>query len=332
MKLSRVLLFMLLVLPIHPTALASTPDVTVGATESSLTESALTQINATILSDIEIEHADKKTKVYLKADGAIKDYRKVQLKKNVEADRPDRMYLDIKNVSLASPIPSRQVGTALARIRTGQRSDGLRVVFDSNLDELFDYTISEQSDGLLVTIREPSAANAGIADIMQGGEAVIEPEKIIAPAVEAVYPEPKAEGDLELIIITSYSPEHAREWLEAPPSRKISLKLLKKAKPDQEINTSFLVTGLTADNDGNFFYEISFSLLDVSGKPMVNPRHYAKVTGKTPTHPAFVIAEPELALVFDRSDPIGDYTIIGIVEDLTNNKIARNSMKITLIR
>ena len=295
MKLTRVLLFLLLVLSVHPTV----------------------QANAIVLSDIEIERADKETKVHLKADGAIKDYRKVQLKKNVEADRPDRMYLDIKNVRLAGPIPAiLQVGTAaLARVRTGQRTDAFRVVFDSNLDELFDYTIREQPDGLLVTIREPSAANA-----------------VIAPIVETIYPEPKAAGDLNLVIVTSDSPDHALEWLQAPPSPKISLELMKTAKPDQEINTSFLVTGLTPDIDGNFSCVISFVLLDPSGKPMENHRQYAKAAGKAPTHPAFIMAGPELVLILDSSDPIGDYTVIGIVEDLANNKIVRSSQRITLTR
>lgn len=336
MKLTRVLLFLLLALSLYPAARVLTREITVEALESNFTESvselALSQAEATVLFDIEIAHADKETRVRLKADGAIKDYRKVHLKKDVDADRPDRMYLDIKNVSLAGPIPVKQVGTALARVRTGRKTDGFRVVFDSNLDELFDYTIREQPDGLLVTISEPSAANAVIADIMSGEESGTEPEKVIAPAVETIYPEPKAEGDLKLVIVTSDSPDHAREWLNAPPARRISLKRLKTAKTDQDIYTSFLVTGITPDIDGNFSYEISFTLLDASGKPVENRRHYAKAAGKAPTYPAFIMAEPELALVLDNSDPIGDYTIIGIVEDLTSNKVVRNSMRITLTR
>ena len=336
MKLTRVLLFLLLVLSIYPTAGALTSEITVEAIESDLTESAsevaFAQSNATVLFDIEIERADKETKVHLKADGSITDYRKVELKKNVEEDRPDRIYLDIKNVSLADPIRVKPVGTALARVRTGRRTDGFRVVFDSNLDELFDYTIREQPDGLLVTIREPSVANAGIADIMPVAEFGTESDKGIGPAVETIYPEPKAEGDLKLVIVTSDSPDHAREWLNAPPDRKISLKRLKMTKADQDIFTSFLVTGITPDIDGNFSYEISFTLLDASGKPVENRRHYSKTAGKAPTYPAFIMSEPELALVLGSSDPIGDYTIIGIVEDLTNNKIVRNSIRITLTR
>ncbi len=55
---------------------------------------------ATVVTDIEISHNNNETEVYLKADGPIKDYTKVQLGKNLEANRPDRMYLDIKNIRL----------------------------------------------------------------------------------------------------------------------------------------------------------------------------------------------------------------------------------------
>jgi hypothetical protein len=291
MKFARVFLFLLLVLSLQSTA----------------------QANATVLYDIEIERTAEETKVYLKADGAIRDYRKVQLKKNIEADRPDRMYLDIKNVHLAGPIPVKQVGTALAQVRTGRRADGLRVVFDSSLDELFNYTISELPDGLLVTILEPSAADA-----------------VIAPAVETIEPEPKTEGDLNLLIVTSASPDHAQEWLSTQQGRRINLKLLKTAKPDQEIITSFLVTGVTSDISGDYSFVVSFTLLDPYGKVVFGKRNYAKAAGKAPRDPAFIMAEPALGIVLDESDPLGDYKLIGIVEDLTSNKIFRTIQKITL--
>ncbi|MCK4839748.1 MAG: hypothetical protein KAS94_13175, partial [Desulfobulbaceae bacterium] len=108
------------------------------------------------------------------------------------ADRPDRMYLDVKNVKLAGPIQPKKVDTALAQVRTGARTDGLRVVFDSNRDKLFDYTVSAQADGLLVTIKEPSAATAVIAGLLsvEGSdvtEPVTSPEpQIIQPLTEEV--------------------------------------------------------------------------------------------------------------------------------------------------
>lgn len=326
MKLARVL-FMLLVVSLNvaaPTAAGES-----NPTES-LSEPSSPQAEATVLFDIEIERAAEETKVHLKADGAIKDYREVRLKKNAKAHRPDRMYLDVKNVRLAGPIPAIQAGTALAQIRTGLRNDGVRVVFDSNLDELFDYAISEQPGGLLVTIRAPSGGPAGRADIRPGDEFGAETEKIIGPVVETVRPEPKAAGDLNLLIVTADLPEQTQEWLDSSPDRQSSLQVLKTVKTDQTINTSFLVTGVSSDSNGDYAVAVSFTLLDPDGKLVLSKRRFAKTSGRAPANPAFILADPELGIILGESDPAGEYTIIGLVEDLTTNKTVRTSLRITL--
>lgn len=124
---------------------------------SALVESSL----ATKVTDIAITKEAAETKVYLKADGPIRNYKKVLLGKNPAANRPDRMYLDLNNLRLSKTIETKSVGTAaLDKIRTAKRQDGFRIVFDSALDHLFDYSISEQPDGLLVTIKEPGATTA----------------------------------------------------------------------------------------------------------------------------------------------------------------------------
>jgi|GEM_PF-4654651 len=292
---------------------------------------ASNQAHATHLFDIEIERTAQETKVHLKADGAITDYHEARLKKSVKENRPDRMYLDLKNLSPSGPIPAKEeVRTALARIRTGRRTGAFRVVFDSNLDELFDYTISEQPDGLLVTIQEPSAEPAVVAEMVPESEPETEPEEAVAPVVETIYPQPKAAGDLDLVIATSDLPEQAQEWLDSSADRKIGLQILKSAKPDQEINTSFLVTGVSPDRLGDFTVAISFTLLDPNGKVVRNKRHFAKTSGRAPVNPAFIMADPMLDIILAESDPAGEYTIIGIVEDLTNNKMVRTSRVITL--
>ena len=329
MKLARVL-FVLFVLSLTVTALTEARESIPSIPPGSLFAPAPTEAEATVLFGIEIERAAEETKVHLKADGAIKDYREVRLKKNAAAHRPDRLYLDVKNVLFARPIPAKKVGTALSQVRTGLRPDGVRVVFDSNLDGLFKYTISEEPDGLLVTIREPSAANAVIADLRQGSESGAEPEEVIAPGAETIYPEAKAAGDLNLVIATSDMPEQSQEWLDSSPDRKMGLKIIKTAKPDQMISTSFLVTGVTPDGNGDFSVAVSFTLLDPHGKPVISERRFAKTSGRAPTNPAFVMADPELAFTLDESDPAGQYTIIGLVEDLTNNKMARTSSRLTL--
>jgi hypothetical protein len=326
MKLARVLL-VLLVLSLKVTAPTEASE---SKPAGSLSEPSSPQAKASVLFDVEIERTAEETKVHLKADGAIKDYREARLKKNVAAHRPDRMYLDLKNLRLAGPIPARQAGTALSRVRTGLRADGVRVVFDSNLDELFNYTISEQPDGLLVTIRETSGDTAVIAEMMPGDESEAEPEKVITPAVATMRPEPKAAGDLDLLIVAADTPEQTQEWLDGSPERKTGLQILKTAKPDQVINTSFLVTGVSSDSNGDFSVAVSFTLLDPDGKLVLSERRFAKTSGRAPANPAFIMADPVLGIILGESDPAGEYTIIGLVEDLTNNKVVRTSLKIAL--
>ena len=145
---------------------------------------------AKILFDIEIERSAIDTKVYLKADGVINNYKQVKLKKNVKANRPDRIYIDVKNVRLSGTIATKKVGTALSQVRIGQRTDGFRIVFDSGLDQLFDYSITEKDDGLLVTIREPSAATAVIAELIEDEGPVVTttPDLSMEPQmIEAVF-------------------------------------------------------------------------------------------------------------------------------------------------
>lgn len=326
MKLARFLLVLLFMsLTVSATAEVSDPSYT-----GSLSEPNSIKSKATLLYDIGIERTGEETRVHLKTDGTINNYREVRLKKNVAANRPDRMYLDIKNVLFAHPLPIVQVGTALARVRTGLRADGIRVVFDSGLDELFDYTISEQPDGLLVTIREPSVANPAIADMMEGNESGNVSENIIAPAEETIYPEPKSTGNLDLLIVTSDTPDQTEEWLGSSSDGKTGLQILKTVKPDQVINTSFLVTGVTLDSNGDYSVEVSFTLLDPNGKPMENRRGFAKTTGHASTTPAFFKADPMLGITLGETDPAGEYTIIGLVEDLSNNKIVRRSRSLAL--
>lgn len=118
--------------------------------------SASTQ--ATKVTNIEVEKSPSETKIYLKADGPIRNYKKVLLDKNPAANRPNRMYLDLSKLRLARPFETRPVNTsALDKLRTAKRQDGFRIVFDSALNRMFDYSISEQPDGLLVTITEPFA-------------------------------------------------------------------------------------------------------------------------------------------------------------------------------
>ena len=105
---------------------------------------------ATILYDVEVSHTPTETLIYLRADGSITDFNEVRLGKNLKAGKPDRIYLDVNNVKLAGPIETKDIGTAVARVRTAQRKSGFRIVFDSSLDTLFDYGLQARADGIKV--------------------------------------------------------------------------------------------------------------------------------------------------------------------------------------
>jgi len=152
----------------------------------------------------------------------------------------------------------------------------------------------------------------------------------VARAERTSGPEPKTVGNLGLVIVASDSPDYAREWLDTQPNQPAALELLRTAEPDQVIVTSFLVTGVTPEFNGNFSFVTSFTLLDPNGKVVLTRRQFAKTSGKAPESPSFIMAKPALSIVLDKSDPPGEYTIIGIVEDLVSKKIVRNSYKIML--
>ena len=121
---------------------------------------------ATKLSKIEVIKSPNETKIFLKADGTIKNYKKSILDKNPATNLPDRMFIDIDNIRLIGPSETLVVGTSVAKVRSAKRQNGLRVIFDSAVDKLFDYSISKQSDGLLITINENPSSNALISNIL----------------------------------------------------------------------------------------------------------------------------------------------------------------------
>ncbi len=107
-------------------------------------------VHATVINDIEITASPGETSVYIKSDGPISNYKWAALSKTEV--RPDRMYIDIHGVKAQGIHPIQEIGTAVSKIRTACRGDGVRIVFDSGLEELFEYDISSRPDGLLVTI------------------------------------------------------------------------------------------------------------------------------------------------------------------------------------
>ncbi len=138
----------------------------------------------------------------------------------------------------------------------------------------------------------------------------------------------KPEGDLGLVIVASDSPEFINEWFSTPFSHGVTIKRLKITKPNQLIVTAFLVTGVSPDEVGNYFFSVSYYVLDPSGKTLFGERNYAKGSGVISKVPSIIMADPALDIILENSDPVGVYTIVAQVEDLVTGKKVDNSYRI----
>ena len=144
-------------------------------------------------------------------------------------------------------------------------------------------------------------------------------------------PEPKETGNLGLLIVASETSEYIKEWLTTPSQHGVTIKRLRTAKPNQLIVAAFLVSGISANTDGNYEFSINFYLLGPDKKPIFGQRNYAKGKGKHPSKPTYIMADPALDIVLENSDPAGMYTIVAQVTDIVTGKKASNSYKIKFI-
>jgi hypothetical protein len=145
-------------------------------------------------------------------------------------------------------------------------------------------------------------------------------------------PSPKPEGDINLIIVASGTPEYISEWLSTPSSHGVTIKRLKKAKPNQLIVSSFLISGVTPDKDGNYSFSVSFYILDPNNKPIFGQRDYAKGKGKVPDNPSFIMADPAMDIILEDTDPAGIYSIVAQVTDLVSGKKSDDTYNIEFIK
>ncbi len=117
------------------------------------------------LYEIEIMTSETETVATLKGSEPLTNFTTAELA--ADASYPARMYIDLANVSVKNISREIPVRTSLARIRASQQENGARIVFDSALDELFEYSVATVDDGLQVTIQERETASALLADLME---------------------------------------------------------------------------------------------------------------------------------------------------------------------
>jgi hypothetical protein len=145
-------------------------------------------------------------------------------------------------------------------------------------------------------------------------------------------PQAKSKGDLGLVIVASDSPKYIKEWVSTPSEHGVTIRRLKRAKPNQLIVSSFLVTGLSADVQGNYSFSVSFYLLGPNGKAVFGQSDYGKGSGKLPDKPVLIMADPALDIVLEQSDPPGEYSIAAKVKDLVNGNVATDTYTIELVK
>ena len=145
-------------------------------------------------------------------------------------------------------------------------------------------------------------------------------------------PAAKPQGDLGLVIVASDTPDYIHEWLTTPSQHGVTIKRLKMAKPDQLIVSSFLVTGLSRNEEGRYDFSVSFYVLGPNNKPIFGQRDYAKGSGILPDKPILVMADPALDIVLENTDPEGKYSIVAKVTDLVNGRMADDSYNIVFAK
>lgn len=117
------------------------------------------------LTAVNIDKNPNQTVVHLRANGPLSGYKYTELP--ASGTSPARLYIDLKNVSGKAIDKVISVGTALAQIRTAQRGDALRLVFDANGDSLFKYQIDRQKDGLDVKIAKSGGTSDAVAMLLE---------------------------------------------------------------------------------------------------------------------------------------------------------------------
>jgi len=104
---------------------------------------------------IEVTTESDQTKVLISADQTITSYNSDIVAKTKKM--PDRMFIDIDNVNGESLTKEQSItNSVIKRIRVAKRGTGVRIVFDSNLEKLFNYSITPDPEGLLVVVSQPT--------------------------------------------------------------------------------------------------------------------------------------------------------------------------------
>ena len=109
------------------------------------------------LKELIVEEKPESTNIIIKANESITSYQSDKVTGSKTA--PDRMYIDIKNVSSKALAKEKVIDNiVLQKIRVAKKGNGVRIVFDSALPKLFKYEIIPVAEGLMVVVAKPDSA------------------------------------------------------------------------------------------------------------------------------------------------------------------------------
>jgi type IV pilus assembly protein PilQ len=105
-----------------------------------------------VLTDFNVTTTPNTTTIVIASDSKIENYSVDTIGKG--ANRPPRMFIDIKAVDIKELVREKNIGTSVDKIRVAARGNGARIVFDSASAKLFRYTVTPSQKGLVVVIDE----------------------------------------------------------------------------------------------------------------------------------------------------------------------------------
>lgn len=113
------------------------------------------------LTDILVKTSPSATTITFVSSAPIVKYASDKLAGS--AGKKPQMFIDIENVNISELVREKKVGTSVDKIRVAPQGTGARIIFDSATPDLFDYTISDETGVLTVTIQENPTLPGSIA-------------------------------------------------------------------------------------------------------------------------------------------------------------------------
>lgn len=132
------------------------------AVGTALKASAPASSGSPALTDILVKTTPTETTVTFVSSAPIVNYTSDKIIGSANGN--PRMFIDVENVDIAELIREKRIGTSVDKIRVSPQGSGAHIVFDSATSDLFDYSISNSSGPLVVTIKENANLPAQATD------------------------------------------------------------------------------------------------------------------------------------------------------------------------